>query len=81
MRRRRKKILRSLYMQSSHSSDPFSALGQLGQDLRLTTPHHISQWLQQSQPQAPVSPVKNEPLSPRSAAAAEVRAQSNYAAL
>ena len=41
--------------------DPFSALGQLGQDLRLSHPH-IQQWLQQS---APHSPVKNEPMSPR----------------
>jgi len=62
----------------SHQPDPFSALGQLGQDLRLSTPHHITQWLQQAQPQPP-SPVKNEPLSPRSAA--EARAQNSYAAL
>ena len=47
-----------------HSPDPFSALGQLGTDLRLSTPHHITQWLQQAQPQ-PTSPVKNEPMSPR----------------
>jgi len=47
----------------SHNQDPFSALGQLGQDLRLSHPH-ITQWLQQAQPQPP-SPVKNEPMSPR----------------
>ena len=44
------------------NTDPFSALGQLGQDLRLTHPH-ITQWLQQSS--GPHSPVKNEPMSPR----------------
>ena len=59
-----------------HSPDPFSALGQLGQDLRLTTPHHITQWLQQAQPQQ-TSPVKNEPMSPRRAQ----HAQQDFAAL
>ena len=68
----------SVFSQAPHQPDPFSALGQLGQDLRLNTPHHITQWLQQAQPQPP-SPVKNEPMSPRSAA--EARAQNNYAAL
>merc|ERR1719322_2029260 len=57
----------SLFSQAPPQADPFSALGQLGQDLRLSTPHHITQWLQQAQPQPP-SPVKNEPLSPRSQA-------------
>ena len=50
-------------MFSHTNADPFSALGQLGQDLRLSHPH-ITQWLQQAQPQPP-SPVKNEPMSPR----------------
>ena len=44
------------------------------QDLRLHTPHNITQWLQQAQPQPP-SPVKNEPMSPRRAV------ENNYAAL
>jgi len=44
-----------------HAPDPFSALGQLGQDLRLSHPA-ITQWLQQAQPH---SPVKDEPMSPR----------------
>lgn len=53
----------SMSVFSQAPSDPFSALGQLGQDLR----HHpnISQWLQQTQPHQPTSPVKNEPMSPR----------------
>jgi len=45
--------------------DPFSALGQLSQDLRLTHPH-ITHWLQQSHHHnQPPSPVKHEPMSPR----------------
>jgi hypothetical protein len=47
--------------------DPFSALGQLSQDLRLTHPH-ITHWLQQSHhhhSNQPPSPVKHEPMSPR----------------
>lgn len=51
------------------AADPFSALGQLGQDLRLTHPH-ITHWLHQSQQHhhlhhQPPSPVKHEPMSPR----------------
>jgi len=46
---------------AGHPPDPFSALGQLGQDLRLSHPT-ITQWLQQAQPH---SPVKDEPMSPR----------------
>jgi hypothetical protein len=51
---------------SASAADPFSALGQLGQDLRLTHPH-ITHWLQQSHHhhQQPPSPVKHEPMSPR----------------
>ena len=49
------------------AADPFTALGQLGQDLRLTHPH-ITHWLQQSSHHhhhQPPSPVKHEPMSPR----------------
>jgi len=53
----------SVFSSGQGHHDPFSALGQLGQDLRLSHPH-ITQWLQQAQPQPP-SPVKNEPMSPR----------------
>lgn len=67
----------SVFSQATNqsASDPFAALGQLGQDLRLSTPHHITQWLQQAQPQPP-SPVKNEPMSPRT-----VLDRNSYAAL
>ena len=47
---------------NQQNPDPFSALGQLGQDLRLAHPH-ITQWLQHSS--GPHSPVKHEPMSPR----------------
>ena len=54
-----------LHQNGGPPPDPFSALGQLGQDLRLSHPH-ITQWLQQSVANTgPHSPVKNEPMSPR----------------
>ena len=50
--------------QNAPPTDPFSALGQLGQDLRLSHPH-ITQWLQHTSSSGPHSPVKHEPMSPR----------------
>lgn len=70
--------MNSLFNSAGHVPDPFSALGQLGQDLRLTHPN-ITHWLQHAQPVGPPSPVKNEPMSPRQESSNS--AGSDYAAL